>query len=55
MSKIKMLNLKGEKVKDVNLKDNIWDITPNDAVLHNAIMVASSNARQSTASTKTRS
>ena len=55
MSKTKMLNLKGEKVKDVNLKDNIWDITPNDAVLHNAIMVASSNARQSTASTKTRS
>lgn len=55
MSKIKMLNLKGEKVKDINLKDNIWGIEPNDAVLHNAIILAQANARQSTASTKTRS
>ena len=54
MSKIKMLNLKGEKVKDINLKDNVWAIEPNDAVLHNAIVLAQSNARQGTASTKTR-
>ena len=39
MSKQKMLNLKGEKVKDINLKDNIWKIDPNDAVLHNAIVL----------------
>lgn len=55
MSKVEMLNLKGEKVKDIKLKDNIWGITPNDAVLHNAIVLAMANARQGTASTKTRS
>ena len=55
MSKQKILNLKGEKVKDINLKDNIWGITPNDAVLHNAIVLNMANMRQATASTKTRS
>lgn len=55
MSKTKMLNLKGEKVKDINLKDNIWAIEPNDAVLHNAIVLNMANSRQATASTKTRS
>ena len=55
MSKQKILNLKGEKVKDINLKDNIWDIVPNDAVLHNAIVLNMANTRQSSASTKTRS
>ncbi len=55
MSKIKMLNLKGEEVKDKNLKDNIWSIEPNDAVLHNKLIQEISNSRQGTASTKTRS
>ena len=54
MSKIKMLNLTGEKVKDIELKDNIWGIEPNDAVLHNTIVLNMANARQGTASTKTR-
>ena len=55
MSKQKILNLKGEKVKDINLKDNIWKIEPNDAVLHNAIVLNMANMRQASASTKTRS
>ena len=55
MSKIEMLNLNVEKVKDIKLKDNIWGIEPNDAVLHNAIVLNMSNSRQGTASTKTRS
>lgn len=55
MSKIEMLNLKGEKVKDIKLNDNIFAIEPNDAVLHNAIVLNMANARQSSASTKTRS
>ena len=55
MSKIEMLNLSGEKVKDIKLNDNIWGIEPNDAVLHNAIVLSMANARKSTASTKTRS
>ena len=53
MSKIKMLNLTGEKVKDIELKDNIWGIEPNDAVLHNTIVLNMANARQGLASTKT--
>lgn len=54
MSKVEMLNLKGEKVKDIKLNDNIWSNEPNDAVLHNAIILAQANSRQGTASTKTR-
>lgn len=52
MSKIEILNLNGEKVK---LNEKVWGIQPNDAVLHNAIVLAMSNARMSNASTKTRS
>lgn len=55
MSKVEMLNQNGENIKDIKLNDNIWAIEPNDAVLHNAIVLARSNARKSTASTKTRS
>ena len=55
MSKVEMLNQNGENVKELKLNDNIWSIEPNDAVLHNAIVLAYSNARKSTASTKTRS
>ncbi len=55
MSKIEMLNNLGEKVKDIKINDNVWKIEPNDAVLHNALVLASANARQASASTKTRS
>ena len=55
MSKINMVNQNGENIKELKLNDNIWGVTPNDAVLYDAIHLAMSNARQSTASTKTRS
>ena len=55
MSKIEILNLNGDKVKDGKLNDNIWGNTPNDAVLHNSIVLNMANMRQGTASTKTRS
>lgn len=55
MSKIDVLNLTGEKVKEKDINSKVWGIEPNDAVLHNAIVLAMSNARQSSASTKTRS
>ncbi len=55
MSKVDIINLTGEKVKDTNLNDNIWKIEPNDAVLHNAIVMAQAGKRQGTHSTKTRS
>ncbi len=53
--KIDVKNQSGEKVKDINLKDNIWAIEPNDGVLHNDIILKMANARQSSASTKDRS
>ena len=55
MSKMEIVNIKNEKVKDVNLKDNIWKNKPNDAVLYNAIILAQASLRQGTHNTKTRS
>ncbi len=55
MSKIDVLNVKGEKVKDITLNKEIWNIEPNDVVLYDAIMLAQSNARQGTHSVKSRS
>ena len=55
MSKVEMLNQNGEKVKEIKINDKVWGIEPNDAVLHNAIVLAGANARQASASTKTRS
>lgn len=54
MSKINVLNVKGEKVKDITLSKEIWNIEPNDTVLYDAIMLAQSNARQGTHSVKSR-
>ena len=53
--KIDVLSLKGEKVKDINLEDNIFNIKPNDAVVKDAIVAAMAGARQGTAKTKDRS
>ena len=55
MKKIDVLNIKGEKVRDISLNEKVWGIEPNDAVLYDAIVLAQNNQRQGTASTKTRS
>lgn len=55
MAKTQVLNLKGEKVKDLTLNDSIWNVEVNNAVMHDAIIVAQASQRQGTASTKTRS
>ena len=55
MSKISVLNVKGEKVKDIKLNDNDWSIEPNDAVIYDAICLATASLRQGTHSVKTRS
>ena len=55
MSKIDMLYQNGEKVKEIKLQDNIWNIEPNDGVLHNAIVLNQASLRQGTAKTKDRS
>lgn len=54
MGKISVLNIKGDKVKDITLNDDVWGIKPNDAVLFDAITLARNSMRQGTASTKTR-
>lgn len=53
--KIEVLSLKGEKVKDIKLEDNIFNIEPNDAVIKDAVVAAMAGARQGTAKVKTRS
>ena len=55
MAKIALLNVKGDKLKDINLNDNIWNIEPNDAVLHNALILSLASLRQGTHKTKNRS
>ena len=53
--KIDVLSLKGEKVKDIKLEDNIFNIEPNDAVIKDAVVSAMAGARQGTSKVKTRS
>ena len=53
--KIDVLSLKGEKVKDIKLEDNIFNIEPNDAVIKDTVVAAMAGARQGTAKVKTRS
>ena len=55
MKKLSVLNLKGEKVSDITLKEEVFGITPNDAVLYDAITLARNSMRQGTHDTKTRS
>ena len=55
MAKVQVLNLKGEKVKDITLKDSVWNIEINEPVMHDAIVLARASLRQGTASTKIRS
>ena len=47
-------NIKGAEVKTVELDDYIFGIEPNLAVMHQALVRQHANARQGTASTKTR-
>ncbi len=55
MKKVELLNLKGEKVKDINLNEEIFGITPNNAVLNDAIILSMASLRQGTHKTKNRS
>lgn len=55
MPKTALLSLKGEKIKDIKLDDNVWGITPNDQVIYEHINLFMANKRQGTHATKTRS
>lgn len=55
MPKIALLNMKGEKIKDIKLNDEIFGIEPNDQTIYDAIVLKNASMRQGTHSTKTRS
>lgn len=50
-----VFNLSGDQVQTIELNDYIFGIKPNTAVMHQALVRQHANARQGTASTKTRS
>ena len=54
MPKVDVYNMEGKKVSDVELKEEIFGITPNDAVVHSTIVNYLANQRHGTQSTKTR-
>ena len=53
--KFDLMNLKGEKVKDVNLDKNIFGIETNDVAVKDAVVLGRAALRQGTHKTKTRS
>ncbi|HJJ16959.1 MAG TPA: 50S ribosomal protein L4 [Bacilli bacterium] len=55
MAKTQLINLKGEKLKDITLADSVWAIEANDIVLKKAIDLQLAATRQGTHKTKTRS
>jgi large subunit ribosomal protein L4 len=54
MMEVPVRNLRGEVVSTAQLDERVWDITPNVAVLHQAVVAQQANARRGTADTKTR-
>lgn len=54
MIEVPVKNLQGEVVSTAQLDERVWDIKPNTAVLHQAVVAQQANARRGTASTKTR-
>ena len=54
MTKITLLNIKGEKIEDIKLNEEIFGIEPNKNVLYDAVILARASMRQGTHSTKTR-
>ncbi len=55
MPKVNVYNVDGKKVSDVDLKEEIFGIEPNENVIHNVLVNYQANQRQGTQSTKTRS
>ena len=54
MPKIDVYDLKGKKVSDVELAENVFGIEPNEAIVHSVLVNYLANQRQGTQSTKTR-
>ena len=54
MAKLAVLNQNGEKVKDITLKDDVWNIEPNNTVIYDAVKFIRSALRQGTSQNKSR-
>jgi len=55
MPKMDVYDIEGKKVSTVDLKEEIFGIEPNEAVVHSVLVNFLANQRQGTQSTKTRS
>ena len=55
MPKVTLLNLKGEKVKDIKLNDEIFGIEPNEQTVYDAVRRKGASLRQGTHAVKDRS
>ena len=54
MPKIDVYDMKGKKVSDVELAENVFGIEPNENIVHAVLLNYLANQRQGTQSTKTR-
>ncbi len=54
MPKVDVYDLKGKKVSDIELADNVFGIEPNENIVHSVLVNYLANQRQGTQSTKTR-
>lgn len=54
MTSAQVLDLKGKKLGDVSLADDVFGIEPNKGLMHSALVRQLGNARRGTASAKTR-
>ena len=55
MPKVDVYNIEGKKVNDLELKEEVFGIEPNEALVHSVLVNYLANQRQGTQSTKTRS
>lgn len=54
MPKIDVYDIKGKKVSDIELAENVFGIEPNETIVHSVLVNYLANQRQGTQSTKTR-
>ncbi len=54
MPKVDVYDIKGKKVSDIELAENVFGIEPNENIVHSVLVNYLANQRQGTQSTKTR-
>ncbi len=55
MPKVSLCNMSGERVGDLDLKPEVFEVEPSVPLMHQAVVAENANTRQGTADTKTRS